>query len=62
MTFSFTLSWWLIPAWITVLGLIWALWIVDDGGGMLSGISNIFALVPVLAISAISWAVAAFLK
>ena len=62
MTLSFTLSWWLIPAWITVLGLIWALWIVDDGGGMLSGISNIFALVPVLAISAISWAVAAFLK
>ena len=62
MTFSFTLSWWLIPAWITVLGLIWALWIVDDGGGMFSGISNIFALVPVLAISSIAWAVAAFLK
>ena len=62
MTFSFTLSWWLIPALITVLGLIWAQWIVDDGGCMFSCISNIFALVPVLAISAISWAVAAFLK
>ena len=62
MTFTFTLAWWVIPTVISVVGLIWALWIVDDGGGMFSGLSNLFALVPVLAVSAIAWAIAAFLK
>ena len=62
MTFTLTLTWWLIPTAITAVGLIWALWIVDDGGGMFSGLNNLFALVPVLALSAIAWAIAAFLK
>ncbi len=62
MTFTFTLAWWVIPTVITVVGLIWALWIVDDGGGLFSGLGNLFALVPVLALSAIAWAIAAFLK
>ena len=62
MTFTLTLTWWLIPTAISAVGLIWALWIVDDGGGMFSGLSNFFALVPVLAVSTIAWAIAAFLK
>lgn len=62
MTVTLTFGWWVIPTAITVLGLVWALFIVDDGGGWFSGISNLFALVPVLAISAIAWAVAGALK
>jgi hypothetical protein len=46
---------WMIPTAITLIGLFWAFFIVDDGGGMLSGISNIMALVPVLFISMIAW-------
>ena len=62
MSITFTLAWWWIPTAITVAGLIWALLIVDDGGGYLSGIGNLFALVPVLAVSAIAWAIAGAIK
>ncbi len=62
MSFTISFAWWWIPTAITVAGLVWALFIVDDGGGMFSGMSNIFALVPVLAISAIAWAVAGVFK
>lgn len=62
MTFTITFSWWWIPTAITVIGLIWALLIVDDGGGMLSGLGNLFALVPVLFVSAIAWGIAGALK
>jgi len=62
MTLTLTFAWWWIPTAITLGGLVWALFIVDDGGGMFSGISNLFALVPVLAISVIAWAVAGILK
>jgi hypothetical protein len=47
----------MIPTAITLIGLFWAFFIVDDGGGMLSGISNIMALVPVLFVSMVSWIV-----
>jgi hypothetical protein len=47
-------SWW-IPTIITFIGLFWAIYIVDDGGGYMSGISNIFALVPALFVSCIAW-------
>ena len=62
MTLTLTFAWWWIPAAITVCGLVWALFIVDDGGGMFSGLSNMFALIPVLAVSAIAWAIAGTLK
>lgn len=62
MTFTISFAWWWIPTAITAVGLVWALFIVDDGGGMFSGMSNIFAMVPVLAISAIAWAIAGALK
>jgi hypothetical protein len=59
---TITFDVWLIPAAITAIGLIWALFIVDDSGGMFSGISNILALVPVLAVSCIAWMVYAVFK
>ena len=62
MTFTFTFAWWWIPIAITIAGLVWALFIVDDGGGMFSGMSNLLALLPVLAVSAIAWAIAGALK
>ena len=62
MTFTLAFAWWWIPAAITFCGLVWALFIVDDGGGMFSGLGNILALAPVLAISAIAWAIAGALK
>ena len=62
MTFAFTLAWWVIPTVITVLGLIWALFIVDSGSGMLAGFSNLLALIPVLLVSAIAWSVAGAFK
>ena len=59
---TITLTWWMLPTFITVAGICWALFYVDDGGGMFSGLGNLFALIPVLAVSCISWIIAAFLK
>ena len=52
---TITFGTWLIPTMITLLGLIWALFGVKDNGGYFSGLSNIIALVPVLALSCIVW-------
>lgn len=54
--------WWSIPTIITLAGIFWALYIVDDGGGFLSGLGNIFALIPVLVVSCIAWIIAGVLK
>ncbi len=62
MTFTITYAWWWVPTFITVIGLIWALVIVDDGGGWLSGMGNVLALVPTLFVSAVAWAIAGALK
>ena len=62
MTFTLTFAWWWIPTVITVVGLIWAVCIVDDGSGIGAGLANMFALVPVSIVSAIAWAVAGALK
>lgn len=63
MTLTFTVQlWWAIPTLITVVGLLWALFWVDDGPGMFSGLGNIFALVPVFFISTIAWIIGAILK
>ncbi len=61
MEIAFTLQWWVIPTVITICGLVWAA-MLDDGGGMFSGLGNLLALVPVSVISAIAWIIAAILK
>jgi hypothetical protein len=60
MTITFAM-WW-IPTIITAIALFWAMFIVDDGGGYMSGLSNIFALIPALFISCVSWIVYAIFK
>jgi hypothetical protein len=62
MVFTLTLAWWWIPAAVTLAGIVWALFLVDHGDGIGAGLNNLLALVPVSIISAIAWAVAAFLK
>ena len=58
---SILLAWWVMPAAITVIGLILALFIVD-GSGFMGGLKNLLAIGAVCAISALVWAVAGFLK
>lgn len=54
---TITFATWMIPAAITVIGLIWAIFFIDDGPGYFSGLSNILALIPVLFVSCIAWIV-----
>lgn len=62
MTFTLAFAWWWVPAAITVIGLVWAIFIVDPGHGWFAGTSNIMALVPVLFVAAVAWAIAGALK
>ena len=62
MSFTLTYAWWWVPAAITLVGLIWAIFIVDGGSGIGAGLANLFALVPVLLLSAVAWAVAGIMK
>ena len=55
MTFTINFHLWMVPSIITIIALFWALFMVKGYGGTLSGLSNIFALVPALAISLMSW-------
>lgn len=57
---TLTISWWVIPTLITVLGTVWAIFIYEDSGSM--GIGNMLLMVPVSVVSAISWILAALLK
>lgn len=59
---TITFAGWMIPLAITIIGLIWAFFIVDGGGGMLSGLANILALIPVLFFSSVAWMLYAFFK
>lgn len=59
---TITIAAWWIPTAITLIGVIWALFIVDDGGGMFSCIGNLIALVPVSVVSAIAWIIWAIYK
>ena len=62
MQITIHITLWMIPTAITIIGLIWAIYIYDDGGGYFSGMGNVFMLIPVLAISLIAWIVTAIFK
>lgn len=63
MTFTLVFAWWWIPTAITVAGFVWVFFIYDDGSsGYLSGLGNLFMLIPVMAVSMASWIIAAVLK
>lgn len=62
MEYTLTFSWYAIPTIITIVGIVWAIFIYEDDAGWLSGIGNLFMLVPALIISMISWIIAAILK
>jgi hypothetical protein len=59
---TITLGYWMIPTIITIISLVWALFIVDGGQGRMSFLSNIIALVPALGISCLAWIVYSILK
>ncbi len=55
------LTWWMIPTLITLAGLFWALVVVRQD--LMDGfLANIFALIPVFAVSLVAWIVAGDLK
>lgn len=54
-------AWW-IPLAITVIAICWALFVVEGGNGMFSGLANLIALVPALAISLVAWIAYAIFK
>ena len=60
MTITFSIVW--VPIILTIVPIIWALFIVDGGGGQFSGLSNIIALIPALFISMLSWIIYSFFK
>jgi len=59
---TLTFPYWLIPTIITVVCYVYAIYIYDDGGGYLSGMGNVFMLIPASTISLISWIVYAIFK
>ena len=60
---TITFASWMIPALITIVGVVWAVFIYDDGvRGWFAGIGNLIVLVPVLIISCISWIIWGVLK
>jgi len=60
--FNITIYGWMIPTIITIVCLVYALFIYNDGEGYLSGIGNLFILIPALLISLVSWIIYAILK
>jgi len=62
LTLSF--PYWLIPTIITIGCYVYAIYIYDDksGSGFMSGIGNIFMLIPASIISLISWIIYAVFK
>lgn len=52
---TITFASWMIPAAITIIGLVWALFIYEDTPGYFCGLTNMFLLIPVLFVSMIAW-------
>lgn len=59
---TITFGSWMIPTAIMVIGLVWAVFIVDAGTGYGAGVANIIALVPVLFVSCIAWMIWGFCR
>lgn len=57
MSVTLTFGAWWIPLLITIVAVGWAIFWVDDGGGWLSGLGNILALIPALFVSMVAWIV-----
>jgi hypothetical protein len=62
MTVSINLAWWMIPAAVTVLALLWTFFWPADDSGFMGGIARMFMLVPALFVSLLAWAIAGALK
>ena len=59
---TIVLGWWMMPTLITLALLFWAVFIVDGGSGMFSGLDNLIALAPACGISMIAWIIYAVFK
>lgn len=62
MEFTISVSWWNIPAVITVLALLWAFFWPAEDGGYLGGIVRLFMVIPAMGVSLIAWVIAGALK
>jgi hypothetical protein len=63
MQINFTIQWWFLPTIITLVGVVWAtLWVGRNDRGIFAGFANVFALLPVLVVSCISWIISGVLK
>ena len=60
MTITFSIVW--VPIILTIVPIIWALFIVDSGHGIGAGLGNALALIPALFISMLSWIIYSFFK
>lgn len=52
---TITFAGWMIPLLITFISVGYVVFIYDEGGGMFSGLMNLFLLIPALGISLIAW-------
>ena len=59
---EFSVYGWAIPTIITVASFVWALFSNHDDGSYMSGMYNVFLLIPAALISMVSWIVYAILK
>lgn len=62
MTFAIALSWWVFPTVVTLLGLIWALFLVKDNAGYGSGLGHVFAVAIAGLVSTLAWMIAGIFK
>ncbi len=60
MSFTLTFAWWWIPALVTAAGICWVASLEDSGN--FPGLMKALALLPVMTVSAIAWAIAGALK
>lgn len=60
---SLSISWWMIPSIVSIVGVWWALfWVGRNDTSLFSGLGSLLALVPVLLVSCVSWIIAGVLK
>ena len=59
---TLTITWWMIPTFITIVAIGWALLYNDGATGLGTGMMNLFLLIPALFVSMIVWIIAAIIK